>query len=307
MTDSPASSRSLCVSHWSERLQTSGLVGPGTNKQRRPDSGPGTGLTRVSKTHGWRDLACVLVKPTRSQRGRTAVSHQCRWRLHKCRLCLGGCCKGTFVLVLVSMAGWVYCIYSCVHLPLGNTCTALLLNGPINTELRLLHTNWAAAGGIPSGPEAPTNLATANSLVLQSPQLKTPANFLWGTHSSDYKTDLTQLVFRKVSDPAFACLIFFYCQFVPLGQILLQLILQDSGSKPKPKRVIFHGWQCRDGPLHICPCLSDTHISLVAAYDLHLSEWRRKRNSVPDSHAQASALWASNSYFRWSGLNIHIQ
>ena len=69
-------------------------------------------------------------------------------------------------------------MYGHVRVPIGNTRPASLLTGPVNTELRLPRTNWARAGGIPSGPEAPPDFATANSLVLQSPQLGTLANFL---------------------------------------------------------------------------------------------------------------------------------
>lgn len=121
-------------------------------------------------------------------------------------------------------------MYGRACVPIGNTCPASLLTGPLNTEPRLPCTNWAGKGGIPSGPEAPPDSATANGLVLRSPQFETLANFLRRTCSSDYKTDLTQPVFREVSDPASAHLIFIYCQFAPLGQILLQVILQDSGS-----------------------------------------------------------------------------
>ena len=175
--DSPVSSRTLSVSHWTERLQTWGLVGPGTNNWRRPTSEPVIGLT-VSKRHQWRDLPCVRLQPPSSQRGRTAANHQ-RWSgFHKCPLCLGGCRKGTSVLVLVHMAGWVYCMHGRVCVPVRNTCPALLLTGPVNTEPSLPRTNWAGAGRIPPCPEAPSDSATTSGLVLQSPQLATLANFL---------------------------------------------------------------------------------------------------------------------------------
>lgn len=183
-----------------------------------------------------------------------------------------------------------------MHVPIGNMCPASSLNGPVNSELKLPNTNWAGARGICVGPEAPPDLATDNSLVLKSPQLETLTNFLWRTCSSDYKTDQIQPVFRKVSDATSACLIFIYCQLAPLAQFLLQTILQDSGSKLKPKWVTFHGQLCTDAPLCIFPCLSNSHISMVAAYGLCLSEYTRKRNSVPDSHQQASPSWDSELF-----------
>lgn len=64
-----------------------------------------------------------------------------------------------------------------MHVPIGNMCPALLLTGLLNSEPKLPSTNRAGAREIHVGPEAPPDLATDNSLVLQSPQLETLASF----------------------------------------------------------------------------------------------------------------------------------
>lgn len=137
-------------------------------------------------------------------------------------------------------------------------------------------------------------------------QSPTSSSFYWQSNfCCNYHWTLlvknSAVLVTKQADPArfpeglpWIIFVFMYCQFVPLGQILLQVILQDSGSKWKPRGVTFHCQLCTDVPL--CTALGLlAHISLVAAEDLHLSKWRRKWNSIPDSHPQASALWASNS------------
>lgn len=63
-------------------------------------------------------------------------------------------------------------MYGCVCVPIGNTCPPSSLTGQ-----RLPRTNWAGAGGIALGPEAPPDSATAHGLVLQSSPLETLANF----------------------------------------------------------------------------------------------------------------------------------
>lgn len=102
-------------------------------------------------------------------------------------------------------------------------------------EPRLPCSHRAGVGGIPLGPKTLPDVAMASCLVLQPPKLEILANLLQRPCTSDCKTNLTRLVFSKVSHPASARLVFIYYQIPTLWQILLQMILQGSGSKPRPK------------------------------------------------------------------------
>lgn len=134
MMVSPVSNRSLHVSYWSKRLQTWWFAGPGTNNWR-PESGPVTGLT-VSKTVQ-KPVLCVCAthkQPVGRNSSEPTVHTVVRFAQVLSCLCLGGCSKGTPVLVLVHMAGWLHHMYGHVCVPVGNTCSALLSAGPVNTK-----------------------------------------------------------------------------------------------------------------------------------------------------------------------------
>lgn len=305
MMVSPVSNRSLHVSYWSKRLQTWWFAGPGTNNWR-PESGPVTGLT-VSKTVQ-KPVLCVCAthkQPVGRNSSEPTVHTVVRFAQVLSCLCLGGCSKGTPVLVLVHMAGWLHHMY-------GRVCACweymlcLVISWTCEYKTRLLHTNWAGAGEIPSGPKAPPNLATANSLVLQSPQLEALANFLlWRTCSSDYKTDLTQLVFRKVSDPAYAGLIF-------TVNLLLWGKLSFSNSprlrvktKTQESNVSASAVHTHTPPLFNLPFWL-SHFTGGSIWPSPL-QVQKEKELHPRQSPHASASWASNSSCRQLDLNIHIQ
>lgn len=92
-------------------------------------------------------------------------------------LCLGGCSKCTSC-PCAGLYGWLSALHvwtcACAY---WKYVPCLVTSWTCKYRTRLPHTNWAGAGGILSGPKAPPDSATANSLVLQSRELDALANF----------------------------------------------------------------------------------------------------------------------------------
>lgn len=154
---------------------------------------------------------CLCVESTISQRGGAAVIHRGCSGLSKCHLCLGGC--------------WKSPQSSCWSTELAG-CPASPLTGLGITEPRLPHTR---TGGIPLCLKAPPAPATTDSVIF---------TVIIIGHSRTLLVKDTAVLVTKQTDPTpfpkglpSIIFVFMHCQFVPLGQILLQVILQDSGSK----------------------------------------------------------------------------
>lgn len=174
-----------------------------------------TGWTECPKpTGGETFCVCLCVQCINSQRERMSARHWGCSGLPKCHLCLGGCWKSP------QSSCWS------IHPPSSRTGLGI-------TEPRLPHTR---AGGIPSCLKAPPALATINSLI-----------FTIIIHSCTFLVKNSAVLVTKQTDPAHfpkglpsISFVFTYCQFVPLGQILLRAILfKTQGQNENPGEELF--------------------------------------------------------------------
>lgn len=202
-------------------------------------------MDSVPKTHWWRDLSCVFVCATHNQPGRRNGSET----LGLLRLAQ---VSSVFRRVLEKPSGcWKIPLSSCCSMQLAG-CSASPPAGPGITEPRLTH---------------------QGRRKLQVSQSPTSSSCYWQSHFyCRYHWTLlvknSAVLVTKQTDPThfpkgllpLIIFVFAHCQFVPLGQIPLQAILQDSGSEWKPRGVTFHCQLCTDVPL--CTVLGfDSHLS----------------------------------------------